>query len=78
MVEAGVGAAVMPTSTAPACVKRKVTMHAIVEPVIWTDFCWMSSRTRELSRTAEHFGEFLRGYLSHISGDAPSVTARAA
>src|SRR5262245_19762001 len=78
MVEAGVGSAVMPTSTAPACVKRKVTMHAITDPVIWTDFCWMSSRTRELPRTAEHFGEFLRGYLTHILDHAPSTTARAA
>ena len=70
MVEAGVGAAVTPTSTAPACVKRKVTMHALVDPVVWTDVCWLSSRTRELSHNAEDFGDFLKGYLAHIGDQA--------
>ena len=78
MVEAGVGSAVMPTSTAPACVKRKVTMHALVDPVIWTDFCWVSSSARELSQHAEDFGDFLRGYLTHITDHGPLATARAA
>jgi DNA-binding transcriptional LysR family regulator len=71
MVEAGAGAAVTPSSTALACVKRKVTMHALVDPVVWTDFCWESSSERELSRSAEDFGEFLKGYLEHIADQAP-------
>ena len=50
MVEAGVGGAVLPTSAAAACAKRDVTMHAIVDPVVWTQFCWVSSRSRTLSR----------------------------
>jgi len=78
MVEVGAGAAVMPTSAAPACVKRKVTMHALVDPVVWTDFCWVSSRSRELSPNAEDFGDFLRGYLTHIGTQAPRATAQAA
>jgi LysR family transcriptional regulator, carnitine catabolism transcriptional activator len=78
MVEAGAGAAVTPTSAAPACAKRKVTMHALVEPVVWTDFCWVSSRSRELPRRAEDFADFLRGYLAHITADGPSATAQAA
>jgi DNA-binding transcriptional LysR family regulator len=78
MVEAGAGAAVIPTSAAPACVKRKLTMHALIDPVVWTEFCWVSSRARELSAYAEDFGEFLRGYLTHITGQAPRVAAQVA
>jgi DNA-binding transcriptional LysR family regulator len=77
MVEAGAGAAVTPTSAARACIKRKVTMHAIVDPVVWTDFCWVSNRSRALSSFAENFGGFLRGYLAHIADQAPHA-ARAA
>jgi DNA-binding transcriptional LysR family regulator len=78
MVEAGVGAAVMPTSAARTCAKRSVTMHALVDPVVWTHFCWVSSRSRTLSPRAQHFGEFLRGYLTHIGAQGPRVDARAA
>jgi len=78
MVEAGVGAAVLPTSAATACAKRNVTMHAIVDPVVWTQFCWVSSRSRTLSSRAEDFGEFLRGYLTHMGNQAPRVDAQAA
>ncbi len=78
LVEAGVGAGVTPTSTAHVCAKRKVTMHALVDPVVWTDFCWVSSRSRELSPAAEDFADFLRSYLAHIDGQGPRVTARAA
>jgi DNA-binding transcriptional LysR family regulator len=78
MVEAGAGAAVIPTSAAPACVKRNVTMHALVDPVVWTEFCWVSSRSRELSSSADDFGDFLKGYLTHITDQGPSRIARAA
>jgi DNA-binding transcriptional LysR family regulator len=77
MVEAGAGAAVTPTSAAPACVKRRVTMHALVDPVVWTEFCWISSRSRELSPCGEDFGEFLRGYLTHIAGQGPRAAQAA-
>jgi DNA-binding transcriptional LysR family regulator len=78
MVEAGVGAGVTPTSAAAACVKRKVTMHALVDPVIWTDICWVSSSARELSSSAEDFGDFLKSYLTHIADQGPRVVAQAA
>jgi len=78
MVEAGAGAGVTPTSAAPACVKRGLTMHAIVDPVVWTEFCWISSRSRDLSPSTEDFGDFLRGYLTHITNQAPRNAARAA
>jgi LysR family carnitine catabolism transcriptional activator len=78
MVEAGVGGAVLPTSAAAACAKRGVTMHAIIDPVVWTQFCWVSSRSRTLSSRAADFGEFLRGYLTHIGNQAPHAAAQAA
>jgi hypothetical protein len=73
-----VGAAVIPSTAVSACVKRKVTMHAIVDPVVWTDFCWVSNSAHPLSQNAEDFGEFLRDYLVHIDGHGPRVAARAA
>ena len=78
LVESGTGAAIMPTSVASACVKRNVTMHALVDPVAWAEFCWLSSRSRELSPCAEDFGEFLEDYLAHIPADAPLARVRAA
>ena len=78
MVEAGAGAAVVPTSAAPTCAKRKVTMHALVDPVVWTQFCWATSRARPLSPRAQDFGEFLRGYLTHVGAQGPQAAAQAA
>jgi DNA-binding transcriptional LysR family regulator len=78
MVETGVGAAVMPTSAAPTCARRNVTMHAIIDPVVWTHFCWATSRSRPLSARAQDFGEFLRGYLTHIGDQGPRTAAQAA
>jgi hypothetical protein len=53
-------------------------MHALVDPVVWTDFCWLSNRSRELSPRAEDFGEFLRDYLTHLADQGPSAAVRAA
>ena len=78
MVEAGAGAGITPTSAAPACIKRGLTMHAIVDPVVWTEFCWISSRARELPPSTEDFGDFLRSYLTHITNQRPGNAARAA
>ena len=78
MVEAGAGAAVIPTSAAPACAKRKISMHALVDPVVWSEYCWVSSRSRTLSARAEDFGAFLRDYLGHIAEQGPRAIARAA
>jgi len=75
LVEVGAGVAVMPTSVAAACVRRNVTMHALVDPVAWAEFCWLSSRSRELSPCAEDFGEFLKEYLAHVALEAPAVRA---
>jgi hypothetical protein len=53
-------------------------MHAIVDPVVWTEFCSVSPRSRQLSPLAEGFREFLRGYLKHIANQGPGDAARAA
>ena len=46
-------------------------MHAIVDPVVWTEFCSVSPRSRQLSPLAEGFREFLRN-------QGPGDAARAA
>ena len=78
MVEVGAGCAVIPTSAAPACMKREVSMHALMDPVVWTQYCWVSSPSRTLSARAIDFGEFLRRYLSQIAEQVPRAVARAA
>jgi DNA-binding transcriptional LysR family regulator len=75
MVEAGAGAAVIPTSAAAACAKRRITMHAIVEPVVWSDFFWVFNRARKLSACAEDFSAFLKDYLGHLSDQWPARRA---
>ena len=65
----------MPAAAALACAKRNVTLHAIVEPVVWTDVCWVSSAARELPHAAAKFCEFLSEYLAHIAERAPRAAA---
>jgi len=67
MVAAGAGAAVLPASALPACAKRRVSMRAIVDPVVWSDLFWVVNRAHKLSAAAEDFGAFLKGYLSRIA-----------
>jgi DNA-binding transcriptional LysR family regulator len=67
MVEVGAGAAVVPTSAAPACAKRRIRMHAIFDPVVCTDFYWVVSRTRSISASAEDFSLYLKDYLGQIA-----------
>jgi DNA-binding transcriptional LysR family regulator len=67
MVEAGAGAAVIPSSAAPACSKRRIALHAIVDPVVWSSLFWVVNRTHKLSAAAEGFCAFLKGYLGRIA-----------
>jgi LysR family carnitine catabolism transcriptional activator len=78
LVETGAGCAVIPTSAAPACMKRDVSLHTLVDPVVWTEYCWVSNRSRTLSPRAVEFAEFLRNYLTHIAEQGPRAVARAA
>jgi DNA-binding transcriptional LysR family regulator len=78
MVEVGAGVAVVPIFAAPACAKRRITMHPIVGPVVTSDFYWMASRARKLSSAAQGFNAFLKTYFSDLAEQWPSRNDRAA
>jgi len=67
MVEVGAGAAIVPTTAAPACSRRRIRMHAIFDPVVRTDFYWIVSRTRAIPASAEDFSVYLKDYLAQIA-----------
>jgi DNA-binding transcriptional LysR family regulator len=67
MVEVGAGAAVIPTSAAPACAKRRIRMHAIFDPIVCTDFYWVVSRARQISASAADFSLYLKEHLTQIA-----------
>jgi DNA-binding transcriptional LysR family regulator len=78
MVEAGAGIAVMPTLALPACVKRAVTMHALVDPVAPGTLYWTENRSRRPPAAAEGFSAFLKEYLSGILESWPPAAVKAA
>jgi len=78
MVEAGAGIAVMPTLALPACIKRRVTMHALVDPVAPGTLYWIENRARKPPAVAEGFSAFLKEYLSGILESWPPASAKAA
>jgi DNA-binding transcriptional LysR family regulator len=78
MVEVGSGVAVVPVFAAPACAKRRITMHPIVDPVVTSDLHWMASRARKLSSPAQGFNAFLKVYFSELAEQWPSRSGRAA
>jgi hypothetical protein len=45
-------------------------MHAIVDPVVWSDLFWVVNRAHKLSPAAEEFGAFLKSYLGRIAEQA--------
>ena len=78
MVEVGAGAAVVPVLAAPACAKRRIKMHSIVDPAVTSDLYWMASRARKLSSAALGFHAFLKVYFSELAEQWPSRSDRAA
>ena len=78
MVEAGAGAAVTPASSLPACAKRRVSTHAIVDPVVWSELFWVVNRAHELSAAAEDFGAFLKTRLGRIARQGELLADRGA
>jgi DNA-binding transcriptional LysR family regulator len=64
MVEAGAGAAVIPTFAIPACRGRKVAMHPLVEPAIPIPLSQIVSRARKLRPEIAGFGEYLKSYIA--------------
>jgi DNA-binding transcriptional LysR family regulator len=77
MVEIGSGAAVVPIFAAPACAKRRITLHPIVDPVVTSDLHWMASRARKLSGTAQGFNAFLKVYFCELAEQWPARSDRA-
>ena len=78
MVESGAGVAVMPTLALPACLRRRVTMHALVDPVASGTLYWIVNRARKLSAAADGFNAFLREYVSGVLERWPPAAAKAA
>jgi DNA-binding transcriptional LysR family regulator len=78
MVESGAGLAVMPTLALPACLKRRVTLHALVDPVASGTLYWIVNRARKLPAAADGFNTFLREYVSGVVERWPPAAAKAA
>src|SRR5712671_3535437 len=78
MVEVGAGLAVLPTLALPACIKRAVTMHALVDPVAPGTLSWTETRARKPPAVAQGFSAFLKEYLSGILESWPPASVRAA
>jgi LysR family carnitine catabolism transcriptional activator len=78
MVEVGAGIAVMPTFAAPACRKRRITMHPLVDPVVSADLNWLVNRGRKLPPGAEDFNEFLKAYIAECAAPSSPGLERAA
>src|SRR5438445_110028 len=78
MVECGAGLAVMPTLALPACLKRRVTLHALVDPVASGTLYWIVNRARKLPAAADGFNAFLREYVSGVVERWPPAAAKAA
>jgi DNA-binding transcriptional LysR family regulator len=74
MVEAGAGAAVIPTFAMRACRARKIAMHLLVDPVVPIDLSQLVSRGRKLPAEVADFGKFLKAY---VAGWANPAAARA-
>ena len=64
MVEVGAGIAVVPSYSVPACEKRRIVMHPLVEPVVSANLYWVVNRARKLPEAAEGFIAYLKEYLS--------------
>jgi len=78
MVEVGAGLAVLPTLALPACIKRAVTMHALVDPVAPGTLYWTENRARKPPAVAQGFSAFLKEYLSGVLESWPPASAKAA
>ena len=78
MVEAGVGVAVLPSFAGPACLKREISMHPLVEPVVSANLNCLVNRGRQLPPAAEEFLAFLKGYMASSAEVRPPRLERAA
>ena len=70
MVEAGEGAAIIPSFGLPVCRNRKVMMSRLVNPAVTMDFHQIHRRGGKLAPTAEDFASFLESFVSRWAGHA--------
>jgi DNA-binding transcriptional LysR family regulator len=70
LVEAHEGIAVIPSFGMIACRNRKVTMSALIDPVVHLDFYQISNRGSRLSEDAKQFSGFLKTYLANWAGSS--------
>lgn len=68
LVEAHEGTAIIPSFGMIACRNRKVTMSALVDPVVNLDFYQISNRGSRMSEDAKKFSVFLKTYLANWAG----------
>jgi DNA-binding transcriptional LysR family regulator len=68
LVEANEGIAIIPSFGMCACRNRKVTMSALIDPVVNLDFYQISNRGSRLSERAQEFSGFLKTYITNWSG----------
>ncbi|HET7766441.1 MAG TPA: LysR family transcriptional regulator [Burkholderiales bacterium] len=77
MVEAGAGMAVIPAFAAPACARRRVVLHPIVDPAVTSDLYSIASFARKPSRAAHGFTAFLKSYFSDLTEQWPAHNGQA-
>jgi DNA-binding transcriptional LysR family regulator len=70
LVEANEGVAVIPSFGMLACRSRKVTMSALIDPVVNLDFYQISNRGSRLSEDAKEFSGFLKTYIANWAGSS--------
>jgi len=68
LVEANEGTAVIPSFGMLACRNRKVTMSALIDPVVNLDFYQISNRGSHMSKDAKAFSGFLKTYIANWAG----------
>jgi len=73
LVEADEGIAIIPSFGLPACRNRKVTMSALVDPVVTLEFYEISHRGRRLPEEAREFSAFLKRYIARWAGEAGAL-----
>jgi DNA-binding transcriptional LysR family regulator len=68
MVEAGEGAAIIPSFGLPACRERRVIMSRLINPVVHVDFQQIRRAGSRLPTVAEEFTSFLQRYIASWAG----------
>lgn len=70
LVEAGEGAAIIPSFGLPACRNRNVVVSPLINPVVRFDFHMISPRGKTLPPAANEFTAFLKSYIATWAGRA--------